>query len=194
MLAKLSALVSSKAALAALGGVLVLGGAGTVAAAETGHLPAGVSIPGVTHHQNHDQNGDQNSGQNSNGTSGQNSDKAGDTNGQHAHTVAIQGTLTAAGAHTITVTGKAQDQDNNNGNGNGDGKNKGTPSTTCSLKSPFTIALTSDTMINGQAKTAADLAKHIGSTVEVQATEDASCHLTAWKVTVAGQGGAADRQ
>jgi hypothetical protein len=50
MLTKLSTLVSSKAALAALGGMVVLGGAGTVAAAETGHLPAGVSMPGVTHH------------------------------------------------------------------------------------------------------------------------------------------------
>ena len=192
MLEKLSALVSSKAALAALGGALVLGGVGTVAAAETGHLPAGVSIPGVTHPQNHDQNSDQNSSQNSNGTSGQNGDKSGDPTGQHGHTVAIQGTLSAAGAHSISVTGKAEDQDNNNGNGNG--KDKGTPSPTCSLKSPFTIALTGDTKINGQAKTAADLAKHIGSTVEVQATEDAGCHLTAWKVTVGGQGGAAERQ
>ncbi len=174
MLAKLTALMSSKVALAALGGVVVLGGAGTVVAAETGHLPTGVSIPGVTHHQNHDQ------------TSGQNSD----TEGHHAHTVAIQGTLTAAraSAHTITVTGKAEDQDNN-----GNGKDKGTPSTTCSLKSPFTIALSSDTNINGQAKTEADLAKHIGSTVEVQATEDASCHLTASKVTVGGHGDATQR-
>ncbi len=193
MLAKLSALASSKAALAALGGVLLLGGAGTVAAAETGHPPAGVSIPGISH-QDRDQNGDQNSSQNSNKTSGQNSDRSGDTAGHHAHTVAIQGTLSAAGAHSISVTGKAEDQDDNNGNGNGNGKDKGTPSTTCSLKSPFTIALTGDTKINGQAKTAADLAKHIGSTVEVQATEDAGCHLTAWKVTVGGQGGAADRQ
>jgi len=131
MLAKLTALISNKVALAALGGVLVVGGAGTVAAAETGHLPAGVSIPGISH-QDRDQNGDQNSSQNSNKTSGQNSDKAGDTNGQHAHTVAIQGTLSAAGAHSISVTGKAEDQDDNNGNG----KDKGTPDTTCNLKSP----------------------------------------------------------
>ncbi len=168
MLAKLSALVSSKVAIAALGGVVVLGGAGTVVAAETGHLPDGVSIPLVTHHQNNDQTGDQNSSKN------------GDTEGHHAHTVAIQGTLTAANTHTISVTGKAEDQDDNNAT-------KGTPSPTCSLKSPFTVALTGDTKINGQAKTAAELAKHIGSTVEVQATEDASCHLSASKVTVGGQ-------
>ncbi len=184
MLAKLTALVSSKVALAALGGVLVLGGAGTVVAAETGHLPDGVSIPGVTHHQNNDQTGDQNSSkngdQNNDQTGDQNSSKNGDTEGHHAHTVAIQGTLTAANAHTIRVTGKAEDQDDNNAN-------KGTPSPTCSLKSPFTVALTGDTKINGQAKTEAELAKHIGSTVEVQATEDASCHLTASKVTVGGQ-------
>jgi hypothetical protein len=174
MVAKLSALVSSKVALAALGGVLVLGGAGAVAAAETGHLPAGIAMPGVTHDQN--------------------SDKNGDPAGHHGHTVPIHGTLTAAGAsgNTITVTGKAEDQDANKGNGKG--KDKGTPSATCSLKSPFTIALTKDTKIDGQAKTEADLAKHIGSKVEVQATEDASCHLTAWKVTVGGHAGAEERQ
>jgi hypothetical protein len=108
--------------------------------------------------------------------------------------VPIQGTLTAieASGHTISVTGKAEDQDANNGNGKG--KDKGTPSATCSLKSPFTIALTGDTKINGQAKSEADLAKQIGSTVEVQATEDASCHLTAWKVTVSGHGSTTERQ
>jgi hypothetical protein len=174
MLAKLTALVSSKAAIAALGGVLVLGGAGTVAAAETGHLPVGAAIPGISH-----QNGDQNGDQNSNKTSGQNGDKSGDTSGHHGHTVAIHGTLTAAGAHSITVSGKAEDQDDNNAT-------KGTPSPTCSLKSPFTIALNGDTNIDGRAKTEAELAKRTGSTVEVQATEDAGCHLTAWKVTVAG--------
>ena len=181
MLARLSALVSNKAALAALGGVLLLGGAGTVAAAETGHLPAWLSIPGVTHQQNGDQSSNKNGDQSSN--------KNGDTEGHHAHTVLIQGTLTAFGAsgHTITVTGKAEDQDDTNAT-------KGTPSPTCSLKSPFTVALDGNTKINGQAKTEAELAKHIGSTVEVQATEDASCHLTAWKVTVGGHGSAAERQ
>src|SRR5262249_5370100 len=153
MLTKLSALVSSKAALAALGGALLLGGAGTVAAAETGHLPAGASIPGISH-PDHDHNGDQSS----NGTSGRNGDKSGGTDCPHAHTVPIHGTLAAAGAHSISVKGKAEDQDN----GGGTGEDKGTPSPTCGLKSPFTIALTGETMVNGQAKAAADLAKHIG--------------------------------
>jgi len=200
MLAKLSALLSSKVAIAAIGGALILGGGATVAAAETGHLPGNMSIPGLSHSHSDDSQG-----------------------GNHGHTVAIQGTLTAynATAHKITVTGKAEDNDENdnenesdNGDkgsgtptastpgthdGTGDDHENGTPTakathtprptaTTCSLTSPFTIALNGDTKINGQAQSESDLAKNIGHGVEVQATEGTNCGLTAWKVTVQGNG------
>ena len=218
MLAKLSALLSSKVAIAAIGGALVLGGGATVAAAETGHLPANVQIPGISHSHNDDSHGD--------------------NNGDHGDGVAVQGTLTAYDAthHTITVTGKAEDSDENDnendgddnkgsgtptagtpgtgddhesgtptahatgtpgtGDGEGDGHENGTPtahpthtpSPTCNLKSPFTIALNGDTKINGQAKSESDLAKNIGSGVEVQANEGTNCALTAAKVTVQGKG------
>ncbi len=213
MLAKLSALLSSKVAIAALGGALVLGGGATVAAAETGHLPAGVTIPGISHSQGDDSQGDNH-----------------DNNANHADVVAVQGTLTAynATAHTITVTGKAEDSDENDNENDGDdnGKGNGTPTaetpgtgdghegtptahgtpgtgdghegtptahatstsgTTCSLKSPFTIALNGDTKINGQAKSESDLKGNIGHGVEVQANEGTSCNLTAAKVTVQGK-------
>jgi hypothetical protein len=86
MLSKLSLLVKSKVALAALGAVLVAGG-GTAAAvaAATGHLSVG--------------------GQ-SNATSTHTPD-ATEAAGAHAHTVAIEGTLKGfdSGAGTISVLG-----------------------------------------------------------------------------------------
>lgn len=123
MLAKLTALLTSKVALAAIGGTLVVGTTVTVAAAATGHLPTTVDIPGITNSQQNDTHGDTND------------------NGHHAHTIAIEGTLSAytAGsngqASTITVTGKADDQgddqgDTQDGNQNGDQNTSGSTSTT----------------------------------------------------------------
>jgi len=97
MLAKLAALVQSKIALAAIGGALVVGG-GAAAAAATGNL----HIPGVALESHH----------------GDATHTPGD--GNHGHTIAINGTLKAydAGGKTITVNGTKSDEcDDNEGQG-----------------------------------------------------------------------------
>lgn len=106
-------------------------------------------------------------------------------NGKHAHTVGLVGTLKAydAGAGTITVDGKkASDGDEHSGDSS-TGSNSSTSAT-----GTFTIAVNSATRVNGEhAKTLADLAKAIGSKVQVQALDDGKGNLTAWKVTVGGK-------
>ncbi len=208
MLAKLTALLSSKVAIAAVGAVLVIGGGATVAAAETGHLPDNVTIPGITHSQQNTHENDQ------------------DDQGGHAHTIAIEGTLSAfdSKANTITVTGKADDQgddqDSDNDN-DSDDKGSSTPTTAnptpvahdgtsnegdsstptpgasstptsadpkCTITSPVTVSVNGSTKYNGQAKSEADLANDIGHQVQVQATATDCKSLTAWKVTVGGKG------
>jgi hypothetical protein len=203
MLAKLSALLSSKVALAAIGGALVVGSTVTVAAAATGHLPDNVPFLGNTHPQSdtRDSQGNQ------------------DNEGNHAHTIAIEGTLSKydAAAHTITVTGKADDQGENddaNDDQNHDGtptaatptgtphagstptggdqdsddgsNSKATPEPKCTIASPATITVNSNTNFNGQAKSEADLKNDIGHQVQVQATATNCANLTASKVTVGG--------
>jgi hypothetical protein len=84
MLSKLSLLVKSKVALAAIGAVLVAGG-GTAAAAATGHLSIG-GLPNAASTHTPD---------------------ATAAAGAHAHTVALEGTLKGydSGAGTISVLG-----------------------------------------------------------------------------------------
>ncbi len=226
MLAKLSALISSKVAIAALGGALVVGGGATAAVVATGHVPSQLVVFSDASHTD-------------NGAGGASTDS--DASHGTTRTVAIQGTLThyaSGGSGTsgvtavITVSGKAKPQDDdtsdndsdtanndntsgentqqdqqhsggatstvtdstgdNNGDNNGDDTASPTRTTTtttapatCTLTSPFTVGIDANTKINGQAKSAGDLANDLGHTVEIQAAEDSSCRLLATKVTVA---------
>ncbi len=171
MWAKLGALISSKVALATIGGVLVVG-AGATAMAVT-HLPAQSRVPGLAQAQ---------------------PTAHGVTVNGH---VAIQGTLTgyntATTPHTIQVTGRVEDLDSTHGEAPATATVTHDPA--CSLKSPYTIRVSSTTRIDGDVEghpdrdsskpadpLAAALAAHSG--VEVQATEDSSCLLTASKVTI----------
>jgi hypothetical protein len=185
MLAKLAILLHGKVALAVIGGLLVVGTGATAAAAATGHLP--ITIPGITHSEaTHTPDADGN-------------------NDNHAHTVAVEGTLKAydATAHTITVTGQKADADSNDTGNTDNTGNTGddttpTPSATHSsddgsdqnkgvTQGTFTIAVNGDTRVNGKhASTLADLTKAIGSKVQVQANDDGKGNLTAWKVTITG--------
>jgi hypothetical protein len=85
MLSKLSLLVKSKVALAAIGAVLVAGGGSAAVAAATGHLSVG-GLPNAASTHTPD---------------------ATEAAGAHAHTVAIEGTLKGfdSGAGTISVLG-----------------------------------------------------------------------------------------
>lgn len=164
MLTKISALIWSKVALAALGGLLLIGGGGTAALAATGQMPTDMALLASLHGHHTDNHG-----------KGHAKDSQGDAQNPHAHTVAVQGTLQAYDAthHAILVAGKAEDH-----------ADKGSTKSTCSLTSPFTIALNGSTKINGQAKSESELASHIGNKVEVQASETSNCALLATKVTV----------
>lgn len=177
MLGKIPALLSSKVAIAAMGGLLLVGGATTAAFAATGQAPVAMALLSSAHGHHSDSKGNSQGNNKGKGKGSQ------DDNGTHADTVAIQGTLmaytTTNSPHAIQVTGKAEDNDDNKGH-----KSGSTTTSTCSLTSPFTIALDGNTKINGQAKIESDLSKYIGNKVEVQATEDSSCRLLATKVTV----------
>ncbi|HEV2456922.1 MAG TPA: DUF5666 domain-containing protein [Ktedonobacterales bacterium] len=85
MLSKLSLLVKSKVALAAIGAVLVAGGGSAAVAAATGHLSVG-GLPNAASTHAPD---------------------ASSAAGAHAHTVALEGTLKGydSGAATISVLG-----------------------------------------------------------------------------------------
>lgn len=149
MLSKLTLLLKSKVALAAIG-ALVVGGGGTAVAAAVAqsHTSANPSAHATATH------GDQ-----------------GD-NGNHGHTVAVEGTLKAydAGAKTISVVPE-------------DGKDA------------QTIAVNGDTRVNGEHATSlADLANAIGHKVEVQATKQSDGSLLAWKITVGGMANGGDGQ
>lgn len=169
MWGKLGVLISSKVALATIGGVLVVG-VGATAMAIT-HLPTQSRVPDLA--------------------LAQPTDHAGTGDGH----VAIQGTLTgydtATTPHTIQVTGRAQDLDPAHGGATATVSH----GPACSLKSPYTVRVTSSTQVNGDVMGHADgdsskpsdplaaaLAAHAG--VQVQATEDSSCLLTASKVTI----------
>src|SRR5262249_22015191 len=106
MLARLSALLTSKVALAAIGCTLIAVGGATAAAAATGHIPANIPVLGFVNSQHGNKDGDDHGHQ---GTP------------TSSHTVAIQGTLSAYDAtqHTITVQGKAE-QGDDSGDDSGD--------------------------------------------------------------------------
>jgi hypothetical protein len=111
MLAKLTALITSKVALAAIGGTLVVGGGVTVAAAETGHLPDNVPVLGPISAQHHDS---------------QNKGNQGDQ-GNHGHTIAIEGTIKSFDGTSLVVTGKADDQGDANDSNDDSGNKSSTP-------------------------------------------------------------------
>lgn len=138
MLSKVALLVKSKVALAALG-VAVVGTGGTAALAATGHLP---SLPAQS-----------NATQSAHGDNG---------DGNHGHTVSIEGTLKAYNAGAKTISVQAED-----------------------AKSATTIGVNNDTRVNGaQATKLSDLTANIGHKVQVQATKQSNGSLVAWKITV----------
>lgn len=140
MLGKAALLVKSKVAIAVLG-VLVAGTGGAVALAATGHMPSLPALPNATQAANSHTN---------------------DNN--HAHTVAIEGTLKAydSGAKTISVLA-----------------NNATSATT--------ISVDGQTLVNGaRATQLSDLTANIGHKVQVQATKQSNGSLLAWKITIGG--------
>ncbi|HEU4782308.1 MAG TPA: DUF5666 domain-containing protein [Ktedonobacterales bacterium] len=142
MLDKVALLLKGKAALAVVG-LIVAGGGGTAVAvaAQTHTGPFANTHPSSTPAHN-----------------------SGSSNNIHAHTVAIEGVLTAydANARTISVLEH--------------GKTSAT-----------TISVNDQTTVNGdRASSLADLAKNRDHNVEVQADKQDDGSLLAWKVTVGG--------
>lgn len=144
MTAKLLALVHSKIALAVIGVVLVGGSGAAVAAATHGQLNlASSSAAQATHTPGHDSGNDADS---------------------HAHTVSIEGKLTAYDSNGKTISVQARD-----------------------AKSATTIKVDANTRVNGEhASSLADLTNAIGHDVQVQADKQSDGSLLAWKVTVEG--------
>jgi len=170
MLSKVLAVVQSKAALAVLGVVLVGGGGSAVAFAATGHqLPfmgsqaTATAKPDATH----------------------------EANGNHAHTVSIEGVLKSYSGGTITVSASNVHSD--------DGKPEATEkpdatekpeATRTTTTTTMTITVNDKTNVNGEnASKLADLSKNIGHRVQVQADKQSDGSLVAWKVTVQGADG-----
>jgi hypothetical protein len=196
MLAKLTALLSSKAALAALGIVLVGGAAtATTVAATTGHLGP-IQTPHIG------------------GDEATHTPEANDAQGVHAHTVSIQGTLNAITTCPSSITGltltdakmspEHTEQDDAakatktpgaeatenttktpGAGGNEDAVNSDANMT--AVSGPVSVAVTKDTRVNGaDVKTLADLCHHLKERVEAQTTKGANGAFTAWKVTLLG--------
>jgi hypothetical protein len=189
MLAKLTALLSGKAALTALGVVLVGGAAtATTVAATTGHLGP-IQTPHIG------------------GASATHTPEANDAQGMHAHTVSIQGTLSAitkcssgsASASAITsltlidakVSPEHPEQDDASAT-----KAPGAEATENAAKNdadmaavsgPIAVAVTKDTRVTGAGvQTLADLCSQLKQRVEAQTTKNANGKYTAWKVTLLG--------
>jgi hypothetical protein len=190
MLAKLTALLSGKAALTALGVVLVGGAAtATTVAATTGHLG-----PIQTPHFG--------------AVNATHTPQANDAQGVHAHTVSIQGTLSAvatcssgstsasASITSLTLTDakvgpEHPEQDDATATktpgAEGDAARSDAGMTTAS--SPIAVAVTKDTRVTGAGvQTLADLCGQLKQRVEAQTTKDANGKYTAWKVTLLGGG------
>lgn len=141
MLSKLTLLLKSKVALAAIG-ALVVGGGGTAVAAAVAHSNTQAN-PSAHATATHGDQGD---------------------NGNHGHTVAIEGTLKAydSGAKTISVVPEHE-------------------------TAAQSISVDDNTRVNGEnASKLADLASAVGHKVEVQATKQSGGSLLAWKITVEG--------
>jgi hypothetical protein len=189
VVAKLTALLSGKAALTALGIVLVGGAAtATTVAATTGHLGP-IQTPHIG------------------GASATHTPESNDAQGVHAHTVSIQGTLSAivtcsgSSAKTSSITSltltdaktspEHPEQDDATAT-----KTPGAEATENATKSdadmtaasgPVSVAVTKDTQVTGaDVQTLADLCSHLKDRVEAQTTRDANGRFTAWKVTLLG--------
>ena len=186
MLSKVLSVVQSKAALAVLGVVLVGGGGTAAAYAATGH-----QLPLM-------------------GTQAQSTEKPDSANnGNHAHSVSIEGVLKSANGSTITVSSTSGEQPDATDKPDATHAAEATekPEATHAAeatekpeatetsdkseatKTPttYTITVNKDTRVNGdQASTLADLAKNVGHKVEVQAEKQSDGSLVAWKVTVGG--------
>lgn len=145
MLTKLALLLKGKALAAALGVLLVSGGGAAVAVAaktQTGPFAPAAASTASTQNGNH---GSQ-------------------ANGNHAHTVAVEGILMSYDATAQTI---------------GVQKNGETTTTT--------ISVDDKTAVNGaQASSLADLAHSLNHHVQVQADQQSDGSLLAWKVTVGG--------
>ena len=141
MAAKLLALVHSKIALAVIGVLLVGGSGAAVVAANHGQIPFTQSAATATH-----------------------TPDAHATPGDHAHTVSINGKLTAYNASAKTIAVQPSD-----------------------ASSPTTMSVDANTRVNGQhANALADLTKAVGHDVQVQADKQSDGRLLAWKITVQG--------
>jgi hypothetical protein len=199
VLAKLTAILSSKAALAALGIVLVGGAAtATTVAATTGHLG-----PIQTPHLG--------------GNDATHTSEGDDAQGVHAHTISIQGTLTSITACPSSITGltltdaktgpEHTERDDDAAKAT---KTPGAEATENAAKTPgaeaaenaaksdagmtaasgpVSVAVTKDTRVTGAgANVLADLCNHLKQRVEAQTTKGANGSFTAWKVTLLGGG------
>jgi hypothetical protein len=191
VLAKLTALLSGKAALTALGVVLVGGAAtATAVAATTGHLGP-IQTPHVG------------------GESATHAPGSGDAQGVHAHTISIQGTLTSVTSCSSSITGltltdakispehteqddtaKATKTPGAEATENAANAAKDDAAMTA-VSGPVSVAVTKDTRVTGaDVQKLADLCSHLKDRVEAQTTRDANGMFTAWKVTLLGsQGG-----
>lgn len=141
MTTRLLTLVHSKVALAVLGVLLVGGSGAAVVAAAHSQQPTAPSASSNAH-----------------------TPDATNSEGDHAHTVAIEGELTGyAAGHTITVQAKDSSK-------------------------PMTVNVDANTRVDGEHATSLkDLAGAIGHDVEVQATKQSNGSLLAWKITVQGE-------
>lgn len=141
MLTRLLALVHSKIALATLGVLLVAGSGAAVAAATHSQSPT-VQASSTTSH----------------------TPDASDGKGDHAHSVALEGKLTAYSASSHTIAVQAKDS----------GK-------------ATTVNVDANTRVDGEhANSLKDLTGAIGHDVQVQATKQSNGSLLAWKITVQG--------
>jgi hypothetical protein len=188
MLAKLGALLSSKAALSALGIVLVGGAAtATTIAATTGHLGP-IQTPHIG------------------GAEATHTPEGDGAQGAHAHTISIQGTLISiatcsSSAQTITrltltdakIGPEHIEQDDGATKAT---KTPGAEATENAAKNdaamtaasgPVAVAVTKDTRVTGaDINTLADLCSHLKARVEAQTTKSTNGAFTAWKVTLLG--------
>jgi uncharacterized protein DUF5666 len=201
MLAKLTALLSSKAALTALGVVLVGGAAtATTVAATTGHLGP-IQTPHIG------------------GAEGTHTPEGDGAQGVHAHTISIQGTLTSittcsSSAKTIThltltdakmspehteqddtakatkTPGAEATENTTKTPGAGDNVDAAkNDANMTAISGPVAVAVTTDTRVTGaNVTTLADLCSHLKERVEAQTTKGANGVFTAWKVTLLGGG------
>jgi hypothetical protein len=199
MLAKLTALLSSKAALAALGIVLVGGAAtATTIAATTGHLGP-IETPHIS------------------GAEATHTPEGEDAPGAHAHTISIQGTLSAITSCSSSITKltltdakmspEHTEQDTDPAQASktpgaeateNTAKTPGAQATAnaaakdaemTAVSGPVSVTVTKETRVTGaDVKTLADLCGHLKERVEAQTNKSANGAFTAWKVTLLGGG------